>query len=133
MAQGISVYCKSKLIYHTFHEENGKYLERECEPEDFSILKDIDDSDPSSFSEVETLIALIDDLDIVIQEAEIKKDYELSNHLKEVMVLCRLCLWNLGEYTLIISPYEYIPKSEHPPSLPTKYESNIALAGIFKI
>ena len=130
MAQGISVYSAGGLIYHTVHERNGEYLEREYEKEIFSMLRDVDDCDPSSFGEPETLNPLIDDLDIVIREAEEKKDIEMANHLKEILVLCRLCLWNLGKFTLVISPFEYVPKEKYPSGIPKRYLKNIANAGI---
>lgn len=130
MVQGISIYSAGELLYHTVHERNGEYLERENQPEKFVVLKDIDDCDPSSFGEAEALQLLISDLDIVIFEAREKQDAELENHLKEILVLCRLCLWNLGSFTLVISPFEFVPDNKTPSELPEKYLKNIARAGL---
>jgi hypothetical protein len=130
MTQGISIYSAGELLYHTVHERNGDYLERENQPEKFKILKDIDDCDPSSFGEAEVLQSLILDLDLVIIEAQQKQDAELANHLKEILVLCRLCIWNLGKFTLIISPFEYVPDNKAPSELPEKYFKNISRAGL---
>ena len=132
--QGISLYKKQVKqgapLYHTFHKENGKYLEREREAEKFLVLGQVDDCDPSSFYDIQSLNALIEDLDIVILEADISGDTEASTHLKEILVLCRFCLWNIGEYVLHMSPYEILSTESYPTSLSEKYKFNISLAGL---
>lgn len=132
--QGISVYSRAEdgnlaLLYHAIHERNGDYLERENEPDRFLVLKDVDASDPSSFHTPDGLKNLLVDLDVVLAEAEAKGDVEMANCLKEIMVLCKLCLWNPGQFVLILSPYEYVPPEKFPDELPDKYKLNIANAG----
>ncbi|MTI09935.1 hypothetical protein [Curvivirga aplysinae] len=127
--QGISVYERNgdkRLVYHTFHEKNGAYLERENESETFMVLTDVDDCDPSSFYTVESFVALIADLEQVIREASSQGDYELQNHLTEILVLCRFCLWNVGQFTLVISPFEYVPFEEIPSELPENYKKGLS-------
>lgn len=130
MTQGISVYKAEQLIYHSVHDRNGDYLERESEPENFLILKEVDDCSPSRFYTSEMFNALVTDLDIIIREAEDKNDFEIANHLKEILVLCRFCLWNVGEYDLVISPFEFIPNEKYPSEMPSKHFKNISKAGM---
>lgn len=130
--QGISIYKRetadilSSPIYHTFHERNGKYLERENEPSKFLVLKDIDDCDPSEFYTSKGLNDLLSDLEIIVLEAKTEKDIEIANHLKEIVVLCKLCLWNIDAFVLIISPYEYLEDKQYPVGLPGRYKFNIS-------
>lgn len=127
--QGISLYKRktvfftktNTLLYHTYHERNGEYLEREGETNDFLVLSAIDDCDPSGFYTSEGLNDLILDLNKVIHIANKRGDSLAANHLKEILVLAKLCLWNLGEMILIISPYEYVPEEDYPKYMPEKY------------
>ena len=133
--QGISVYrvgddvSVDKPIYHTFHERNGEYLERENEPNRFRILAEIDDCDPNFFSGYDLLNNLILDLDSIIEEANLNNDGELSNHLKEVLVLCKLCVWNVNDFWLYISPYERVAPTNYPETIIEKFKYNISGAG----
>ncbi|MER3328692.1 MAG: hypothetical protein RIF34_03870, partial [Candidatus Kapaibacterium sp.] len=94
MTQGIALYSQAnnELMYFTTHQRNGDYLEREADAGRFEMLAGVDDCDPSYFYTTENLSQLIRELDIVIGEAEKNIDTEISNHLKEILVLCRLCL-----------------------------------------
>ncbi len=128
--QGISIYKNNNtLFYHTFHKDNGKYLERENEKEKFLVLYEVDDCSPSEFSDAASLNRLINDLNITIQEATLLNDIQSANHLKEIVVLCKMCLWNIDSFILVLSPFEYIPKEDYSKDLPQKYRESIASIG----
>jgi hypothetical protein len=133
--QGISLYKRNadgstKLMYHTFHKRNGDYLEKEASAHIFSVLSQVDSCDPSSFHTEDSLNMLINDLDTALSEAKSNNDQEMCNHIKEIIVLSKLCLWNSGELILLMSPFEHISPDSYPSALPEKYKFNIANAGI---
>ncbi len=131
MTQGIALYSQAnnQLIYFTTHRRNGDYLEREADAGRFEMLAGVDDCDPSYFYTTENLSQLIRELDIIIGEAEKNLDTEISNHLKEILVLCRLCLWNFGDFVLVISPFETVSEDNIPKTIPNKFLLNISLVG----
>lgn len=134
--QGISVYkigesgSVAKPVYHTFHERNGDYLERENEKQKYPLLGEVDDCDPSTFSGAEIIVSLMAELDLVVEEADGVGDLELANHLKEILVLCKLCVWNSGEMWIHMSPYEFVPPEKYPAEIPQKFRHNISRAGL---
>ncbi|MCX8579130.1 hypothetical protein J3U35_06705 [Gilliamella sp. B2717] len=113
------------VLYRTFHENNGRYLEREGESGKFKILWNIDDASSSVFKEPQDINMLMDDLETVLDEAHSENDNEMCNHLKEIFVLCKLCLWNSGKFYLEFTPWGVILDS-YPRCLPDKYRFNIS-------
>lgn len=133
--QTISVYGRNdflternnQIFCNVFHERNGQYLEREFDPEKFLILKDVDDCSPTELWQKDGLINFLHDLEIVITEAKENCDDEMSNHLKEVFVLAKFCLWNLDKFGLYLSPWGgTLSLDDYPQDIPEKYRYNIA-------
>ena len=133
--QGISLYVAvqgkkdEKPFYHTFHKRNGDYLEREHEDDKFLFLFDVDDCDPSELSQPEHFIDFLHDLEIVISEARVKQDFEMVDHLNEIILMCKMGLWNTGKVLLIISPYEFFGDDQYPQGLPAKYKPGHSNSG----
>jgi hypothetical protein len=94
---------KSKVVYSTYHPRNGDFLERENDGDKFEILRYTDDCDPSVLTTTLDMLAFIDEIRIVISESE--EDNEMCNHLKEIIFMCKLCIWNIDEYYLEITPF----------------------------
>ena len=113
-----------KIFYQTSHERNSKYLEREGESKQFQVLCDVDNCDPSSFWTTELLLMLLHDLEIVLEEARAGDDKEVINHIKEIFILCKLCIWSEGKMSLYFTPYGSI--DDFPKDIPEKYRYNIA-------
>ena len=44
----------------------------------------------------------------ISNEAHSENDNEMCNHLKEIFVLCKLCLWNSGKFYLEFTPWGVI-------------------------
>lgn len=61
----------------------------------------------------------------ISNEAHSENDNEMCNHLKEIFVLCKLCLWNSGKFYLEFTPWGVILDS-YPRCLPDKYRFNIS-------
>lgn len=133
--QGISLYVAidgkkdKKPFYHTFHKRNGEYLEREHEPDKFCVLEHIDDCDPTYFVKKNHFEALLQDLKIIVSEARSKQDFEMVDHLNEIVCMCKMGLWNTGKVLLIISPYEFLSDDQYPQGLPTKYKPSHSNSG----
>lgn len=115
----------NEVLYRTFHERNASYLERENQSDKFKIIWNIDDASPSFFMKSDDIVMLMQDIEILIQEACNNNDNEILNHLKEIMVLCKLCLWNEGAFYLEFSPWGVMLDS-YPKSIPEKYRFNIS-------
>lgn len=113
------------ILYRTFHESNGRYLERENEPEKFKILWNVDDASPSVFKDTQDINMLMEDLKTVLDEAHSQNDNEMCNHLKEIFILCKLCLWNNGVFYLEFTPWG-VTLDSYPCNLPEKYRFNIS-------
>ncbi|OCG60289.1 hypothetical protein [Gilliamella sp. Fer4-1] len=113
------------VLYRTFHENNGRYLEREDEPEKFKVLWNIDDSSPSVFKSNQDINMLMQDIEVVLNEAHSQNDNEMCNHLKEIFVLCKLCLWNNGMFYLEFTPWG-VKLDSYPSNLPDKFKFNIS-------
>ncbi|MCW2255567.1 hypothetical protein M2263_001658 [Providencia alcalifaciens] len=113
------------MLYRTFHERNSSYLERENEADKFKIIWNIDDGSPSFFMKSNDIVMLMQDIEILVQEACKNNDNEMLNHLKEIMVLCKLCLWNEGMFYLEFSPWGVVLDS-YPKEIPEKYRFNIS-------
>lgn len=94
---------KRKVVYSIYHPRNGDFLERENDEDKFEILRYNDDCDPSALMTTLDMLALIDEIRIVISESE--EDKEMCNHLKEVIFMCKLCIWNIDEYYLELTPF----------------------------
>lgn len=94
---------KGKVVYSTYHSRNGDFLERESDGDKFEILKYTDDCDPSALMTTLDMLTFIDELRIVMSESE--EDTEMCNHLKEIIFMCKLCIWNIDEYYLEITPF----------------------------
>lgn len=113
------------VLYRTFHENNGRYLEREGESGKFKILWNIDDASSSVFKDTQDIRMLMKDLETVLDEAHSQNDNEMCNHLKEIFVLCKLCLWNSSIFYLEFTPWG-VTLDSYPRSLPDKYRFNIS-------
>ena len=113
------------ILYRTFHESNGRYLERENESEKFKILWNVDDASPSVFKDTQDINMLMEDLKTVLDEAHSQNDNEMCNHLKEIFILCKLCLWNKGLFYLEFTPWG-VTLDSYPCNLPEKYRFNIS-------
>lgn len=113
-------------LYRTFHIRNADYLERELEPDKFQVLWYIDDSSPTFIKDKSSLIKLMHDLELVIKEASLKNDIEMSNHLKEIFVLCKMCLWKENNHLkLIFSPFGF-QSDDYSLDIPERYRFNIS-------
>ncbi|WP_025374273.1 hypothetical protein [Advenella mimigardefordensis] len=113
------------VLYRTFHERNVNYLERENQADKFKIIWNIDDASPSVFKTPDDILLLLEDLESLVQEAFKNNDHEMLNHLKEIVVLCKLCLWNKGELYLEFSPWG-VNLDQYPSEIPEKYRFNIS-------
>ncbi|WP_201598775.1 hypothetical protein [Psychrobacter vallis] len=94
---------KGKIIYSVFHPRNGDVLERENDKDKFEILRYTDDCDPSALMTTLDILDFMKEIQIVMSESE--NDNEMSNHLKEIIFMCKLCIWNIDEYYLEITPF----------------------------
>lgn len=112
-----------RVIYRSEHLRNSNFLERENDGDKFKILKYVDDCDPSILMKTSEILELIEDLEIVIIEA--KHDIEISNHLKEIIFMCKLCVWNIDYFYLEISPWG-VNTDTYPKDLPEEYRFNIS-------
>ncbi|WP_201586075.1 hypothetical protein [Psychrobacter jeotgali] len=112
-----------RVIYRSEHLRNSSFLERENDEDKFKILRYVDDCDPSILMKISEILELIEDLEIVIVEA--KHDIEISNHLKEIIFMCKLCIWNTNDFYLEISPWG-VNTDSYPKDLPEEYKFNIS-------
>lgn len=110
----------SQAIYRCFHPENGSLLEKEGEKERYEMLCHVDNASNIIFKNQINLTALLSDLEIVIKEITESENKQILNHLKEIMVLAKFCLWNLGDVYLEFSPWG-VDLGCYPDSLPEKY------------
>jgi len=46
----------------------------------------------------EDLQLLMKDIEKVLKETYLNNDDKICNHLKEIFVVCRMCLWNYDRY-----------------------------------
>ncbi|ATN00965.1 MULTISPECIES: hypothetical protein [Proteus] len=116
---------ENEVLYRTFHERNARYLERENQSDKFKIIWNIDDASPSVFMNSDDLVSLLEDLEILVQEACKNNDHEILNHLKEIAVLCKLCLWNESLFYLEFSPWG-VSLDSYPTKIPEQYRFNIS-------
>jgi len=93
----------NRVIYRSENLRNSSFLERENDGEKFKVLRYVDDCDPSILVTVSDMLELIEDMKIVIDES--KNDVEVNNHLKEIVFMCKLCIWNIDTFYLEISPW----------------------------
>ncbi len=112
----------SRVVYSSFHLRNGEFLEREKDGDKFEILRYTDDCDPSALTTLLELLKFIEEIRIVIAESE--DDKEMCNHLKEIVFMCKLCIWNIDEFYLEITPFGM--NIDYPIALPEKYRFNIS-------
>ncbi|MGE9657728.1 hypothetical protein BHC47_05385 [Snodgrassella alvi] len=112
-------------LYTTVYDNNDKYLDREDEFEEFNRLCNVDDCSPTIYETVEDFQLLMKDIEKVLKEAYLNNDNKMCNHLKEIFVLCKMCLWNYDRYFLKFSPwgqnYDYYPSI-----IPEKYRLSIS-------
>lgn len=113
------------FFYRTFHDRNGTYLEREGDAGKFLILWNVDDASNTVLTKSSDFINLLKDIEIVLAEADSNGDFEISNHLKEIFVLCKFCLWNEGRFFLEFTPWGCLLES-YPSIIPEKYRFNIS-------
>lgn len=111
-----------RVVYSSFHPRNGKFLERESDGDKFKILKFTDGCDPSALMTVSEILIFIEDIRIVIGES--RNDNEMCNHLKEIIFMCKLCVWNIDDFYLEITPFGI--GIDYPIALPEKYRFNIS-------
>lgn len=91
-------------LYTTVHNNNDKYLDREDKFEEFNRLCNVDDCSPTIYETVEDLQLLMKDIEKVLKETYLNNN-KICNYLKEIFVVCRICLWNYNKYFLVISPW----------------------------
>ncbi len=113
----------NRVIYRSEHLRNSGFLERENDGEKFKVLRYVDDCDPSILMTVSDMLELIEDMKIVINES--KNDVEVNNHLKEIVFMCKLCIWNIDNFYLEISPWG-TNADTYPSDLPEEYRFNIS-------
>ncbi|PIT49918.1 hypothetical protein BHC46_01265 [Snodgrassella alvi] len=113
------------VLYRAIAENNTSYLEREDENEKFNKLWNVDDCSPTTFKSAEDIILLMKDIEIVLDEARKNNDIKICNHLKEIFVLCKICLWNINLFYLVFSPWGG-PAEMYPYVIPKKYRFNIS-------
>lgn len=117
---------KCSDLYQTFHERNGIYLEKDGCSEKFKILSNVDDASNTFLTKRDDYLRLMSDLEIVIGEAHLNGDKEICNHLKEIFVLCKLCLWDSNDnLKIIFSPWGFA-SDKYPLDIPEKYRFNIS-------
>lgn len=113
----------NRVIYRSEHLRNSSFLEREDDGKKFKVLRYVDDCDPSILMTVLDMLELIEDMKIVINES--KNDIEVNNHLKEIVFMCKLCIWNIDSFCLEISPWG-TNADTYPSDLPEEYRFNIS-------
>ncbi|MBH0095433.1 hypothetical protein I6E61_03420 [Psychrobacter sp. NZS113] len=113
----------NRVVYRSEHLRNDNFLERENDGEKFKVLRYVDDCDPSILITVSDMLELIEDIRIVISEST--HDIEITNHLKEVIFMCKLCIWNINDFYLEISPWG-VNTDTYPKDLPEEYRFNIS-------
>ena len=111
------------IVYRSYHPRNGSFLEKESEREKFQILRYVDDCSKTTLMTTIEILKLIEDIGIVICEST--NDNEVCNHLKEIIFMCKLCIWNEGDFYLEISPWG-VGLETYPSSLPEQYRFNIS-------
>lgn len=47
------------------------------------------------------------DIEKVLKETYLNNN-KICNYLKEIFVVCRMCLWNYNKYFLVISPCDQV-------------------------
>lgn len=114
---------KDNVIYRSDHLRNGDFLEREKDGEKFNILRYVDDCSHTTLTEVPEILKLMNDIDVVIRESQIDK--EICNHMKEIIFLCKLCIWNRDDFYLELSPWG-ADINTYPSELPERYRFNIS-------
>lgn len=113
----------NRVVYRSEHLRNSNFLERENDSEKFKVLRYVDDCDPSILITTSDMLELIEDVKIVINES--KHDNEVINHLKEIIFMCKLCIWNISDFYLEISPWG-TDAGKYPTNLPEEYRFNIS-------
>ena len=64
------------------------------------------------------------DIEKVLKETYLNNN-KICNFLKEIFVVCRMCLWNYNKYFLVISPWG--PGYKFDPSvIPKKYRLSLS-------
>lgn len=85
----------------------------------------MDDCSSTIYETVEDFQLLMKDIGKVLKEAYLNNDDKICNHLKEIFVVCRMCLWNYDRYFLVISLWG--PRYELNSSvIPEKYRLSIS-------
>lgn len=74
-------------------------------------------------SDLSQFIALISDVEKV-KGLDNNLELDMLNHLNEIIFLAKLCIWNLGDYTLELSPFSD-GYGQYPIDLPEKYRYSI--------
>jgi|GEM_PF-2287872 len=113
----------SEVVYRTYHSRNGSFLERENDGEKFQILRYVDDCSKMALMTVPEILKFIEDIRIILGESS--NDNEICNHLKEIVFLCKLCIWNDKDFYLEISPWG-ADLNTYPSDLPEQYRFNIS-------
>ena len=113
----------NEVVYRTYHSRNGSFLEKEDDGGKFQILRYVDDCSKTALMTTPEILKLIEDVEIVIDES--KNDNEICNHLKEIIFLCKLCVWNDEDFYLEISPWG-ADLNTYPSDLPEQYRFNIS-------
>lgn len=64
------------------------------------------------------------DIEKVLKETYLNNN-KICNYLKEIFVVCRMCLWNYNKYFLVISPW--VPGYKFDSSvIPEKYRLSLS-------
>lgn len=106
-----------RVQYVCHHPKNSKYLEREDEADTYKLLSDVDNVSNATFVKNEEFAKLIGELVRVINEAKMSGDNDVVNHLKEIIVLCKLCLWSDSVVFIEFSPFG-VSSEKYPELLP---------------
>ena len=107
----------SAPLYSCFHPDNLQVFEDFSGDERFEIINGFDDASPTHLNSIEQILQFMSELALLTALPLCQQHPALHNHLLEVLVLCKLCIWHPNSYTLTISPFGY-NKSAYPAALP---------------
>lgn len=109
----------STPLYCCYHPENTAVFEDFCGDERFEIINALDEASPTQLSTSESILQLINEIMRLTQLPIYQQHPSLHHHLLEVLVLCKLCVWDPGRYILTLSPFGY-NKAVYPAALPAE-------------
>ncbi|RJG37350.1 hypothetical protein [Motilimonas pumila] len=94
-------------VYCTYHKHNHLVFDSFEGSSKFEIVNAVDEVSPTSLMQEQHILKLMDELKALMALDIASSHQGLRNHLKEVLVLCKFCIWNPGKYILHITPFGF--------------------------